>query len=106
MEQEENNLKDDFEKELKDINAASILTPEYKRKKTIIWGVRTIIAIILFVLFWKHHWVRWALIAYIPLNLFSLISIYGWSAILNKKIAKTKIEIDVLEEAIEESKNE
>jgi len=104
--EEKNNLKDSFEKELEKIKGETILSPEYRRKKTIIWGIRTMIAIILFVIFWKHNWIRWLLIAYIPLNLFSLITIYGGNAILNRKINRTRNKIDKMEEFIDENKNE
>lgn len=100
---EENNLKDSFEKELEKIKMETILSPEYKRKKTIVWAVRTVIAICLFFFLWEHKWVRWALIAYIPLNFFSLISIYGGSALLNRKINRTHKKIEALDELINEN---
>ncbi|MEP5341582.1 MAG: hypothetical protein ABJL44_03285 [Algibacter sp.] len=106
MEQDENNLKDSFEKEIEKIKVETILSPEYRRKKTIIWGIRTVISIILFMFFWKHNWVRWLLIAYIPLNFFNLISIYKGNAILNKKIAKTQSKIDEMEEIIDGNQND
>lgn len=106
MKQEENNLKDTFEKELEKIKRETVLSPEFKRKKTILWGIRTIFAVILCVIFWEHNWIRWIAIAYIPLNLFSLLAIYGGKAILNKKIARTKTKIDAIEELLEETKNE
>ena len=102
MNRNEDSLKDSFDKEIKKINQENILSPTYRRKKTIIWGIRTIIAIILFVIFWEYSWVRWVLLAYIPLNIFSLISIHLGSKLLNKKINKTRMKIDELEEKIKE----
>lgn len=103
MEEAENNLKDSFEKELEKIKPDTILSPEYRRKKTIMWAIRTIIAIILFVVFWEHKWVRWGLIAYIPLNLFGLLAIYGGNSFLNKKINRTRKKIDDAERLMDES---
>lgn len=95
-------LKEAFEKELENIQSQTVLSPAYRRKKTIIWAIRTLIAIVLFIIFWKHTWVRWLLIAYIPLNLFSLFSIYGSKALMDKKIEKTRRKIEEAEQLMNE----
>ena len=51
MKQEQNQLKTSFEKELGKIKDEVFLSPEYRKKKTIIWVIRTIIAVVLFVVF-------------------------------------------------------
>lgn len=94
MEQEENDLKHSFEQELEKIKSETILSPEYRKKKTIIWAVRTIIAATLFIFFWEYKYVKWGLIAYIPLNLFSIISIYAGNVFLKRKINKTRSKIE------------
>ncbi len=101
MEQNENSLKDFFEIEVEKVKKETILSPEYRRKKTIIWGIRTFISIILFIIFWKYNWVRWVLIAYIPFNILSLVSIYGVNTILNGKMDKIKKKIDEIEELMD-----
>ncbi|MEP0386695.1 hypothetical protein [Dokdonia sp.] len=106
MEEQEDSLKDAFEKELESIQSETVLSPQYRRRKTIIWAIRTLIAIALFIIFWKHTWVRWALIAYIPLNVFSLFSIYGSKALLDKKINKTRRAIEEAEQIIKEDDEE
>lgn len=106
MEEQEDSLKDAFESELKKIESDTVLSPQYRRRKTVIWAIRTLIVIALFIIFWKHTWVRWFLIAYVPLNLFSLFSIYGSKALLDKKINKTRRAIEEAEQIIEEDEEE
>lgn len=90
-------LKEDFKKELEKFKSETILSPAYRKKKTITWIIRTSIAALFYVLFWEYNWVRWSLILYIPLNLFGLFSIFGWNYLLRKKIAKTNQKIDAIE---------
>lgn len=106
MSEQDPSLKEAFENELENIKSETVLSPAYRRKKTIIWAIRTLIAIVLFVIFWKHTWVRWFLIAYIPLNLFSLFSIYGSKALMNKKIEKTRRKIEEAEQLMDEQDHE
>jgi hypothetical protein len=87
-------VKHQFEKELADIENDPLFTAAYRKKKLITYCIRTIVAIILYVVFWKHQWVRWSLIAYIPLNLFSLFSLIGWRYFLRRKIGRVKGKID------------
>jgi len=103
MEQDQNSLMDSFEKEIEKIKGDTILSAEFRRKKTILWGIRTLIAIILFVIFWEYNWARWALIAYVPLNIFSLLSIYGVNMLMNNKIKRTKDKIEQMEELIDKN---
>lgn len=94
---EEESLKDSFEQELEKIKSNTVLSEDYRRKKFVLWSVRTILAILLYAVFWKYTWVRWSLIAYIPLNLLGLFSIYGVRYLLNKKIAQTRERIEGME---------
>jgi len=104
--EEENNLKESFEAEIEKYKDDTILSPEYRRKKMILWLIRTIIAVILFIVFWEYKWVRWGAILYIPLNLFSLFSIYGFNKILNRKMNRTMNKIDESEDLIESDSEE
>ncbi|MEM6721165.1 MAG: hypothetical protein AAF611_17680 [Bacteroidota bacterium] len=63
-----------------------ILSPAFKRKKIILWFIRTVIAAILFIIFWEYTWVRWALVFYIPLNLFGLYTIYKFDKTVNTQM--------------------
>lgn len=90
----ENNLREEFEKEVEQLQNEGVLSPEYRRRKLIMYAVRTTIAIILYVVFWKHQWVRWSLWAYVPLNLLGLFAIVGSAYFLNKKIERTREKIE------------
>jgi phosphatidylglycerophosphate synthase len=83
-------LKEQFEKELADLPGNQLFSPEYRRRKLITYFIRTAIAVFLYAYFWKYQWVRWSLVVYVPLNLFSLLSIFGWNYFLKRKIERTK----------------
>ena len=83
-------MDEEIKSEFKKIESNKIFTKEFKRKKTIIWCIRTLIAIVLFYIFWEHSWVKWFLILYIPLNLFGLFVIHGGSSFLKRKANKIK----------------
>nr|WP_321234708.1 hypothetical protein [uncultured Psychroserpens sp.] len=99
-------FKQQFEDELKTARENTVLSPEYRRKKLIMYVIRTIIAIVLFYIFWEHQWVKWLLYVYIPLNLIFLVSIFGMPYFLNKKINKTKEQIDELDDLSEDWEEE
>jgi len=96
-----NNLSKEFEKELSKLKDNNISSAEYRKKKLITYSIRTIIATILYLIFWKHQWVRWSLIFYAPINLISFLSIFGWNFLINRKIEKTKRTIENLEQSKE-----
>lgn len=98
MSTEENNLSHSFDQELEKLKATTILSPEYKRKKTIMWFIRTLIATTVFVYFWDTSWVKWALIVYIPLSILNLIVIYGGTAFLNRKFNRTQNKINSMDD--------
>ena len=50
MKQEDDTLKTAFEEELKAIENNPILSAKFRRQKTIMWTIRTLIAIILYIL--------------------------------------------------------
>ncbi|MEM6801658.1 MAG: hypothetical protein AAF696_09670, partial [Bacteroidota bacterium] len=60
-------------------------------------AVRTFIAILLIVSFWKYNWVRWLSILYIPLNLFSLGAILFPAIFLKKKLERAERALKELE---------
>lgn len=95
-----------FGRELEKVQNGKVLSPGFHKKKLIIWCIRTSIALILYAVFWKYAWVRWTLLMYIPLSLFSLLSLYGWTYSLKKKIGKTNLKISEAEDAIRETETE
>ncbi|WP_299223060.1 hypothetical protein [uncultured Psychroserpens sp.] len=91
-------LKQQFEDELEKAKQSSVLSANYRRRKFIMYLVRTMIAVVLIYIFWEQKWVKWALIVYIPLNLFVLFSIFGMPYFLNKKINSTRQKIEELDQ--------
>lgn len=85
--------KDELHKEADELYNTHELPKAYRKKKLIIWFVRTILTIIIYIIFWKYEWVRWTLIAYIPLGLFNLFVLLGWNPLLRKKINRIKQKI-------------
>ena len=97
----EETLKESFDKEFQEIKANTILTPEYRKKKLVVWFIRTTIAIVLATIFWEYNWVKWVFYFYIPLSIISLIIIFGGKYILEKKISKTNSKIKSFEDKLE-----
>lgn len=91
-------MKESFERELEELQKNTVLSPDYRRKGLIKYGIRTSIAIVLYILFWKYDWVRWSLYFYVPLNLLGLFIILGSGAVLQRKIDRVREKIDLLEE--------
>jgi hypothetical protein len=81
-------------KEIDEVSNQERLSPAYKKRKLIIWTVRTVLSVILYILFWRYEWVRWTLVLYVPLALFNLVMILGFNFILDKKINKLRSRID------------
>lgn len=86
----DSSLKSQFDKELSSVPNNVVFSAEYRRKKATLHLIRTAIAAILYLIFWKYSWVRWSLVLYVPLNVFALLSIFGWNYFLKRKIQKNK----------------
>lgn len=99
-------FKQQFEKELKEAQDSPVLSPEFRRKKLMMYLIRTVIAVVLFFVFWDYEWVKWFLYVYIPLNLISLFSIFVVPYFLNKKMSKTQEKIDELDGLVKDSEEE
>ena len=86
--------KEALKKDIDEVYNEFHLSRSYRRKKLVIWTVRTILTIVIYVIFWKYTWIRWTLILYIPLSLFNLFALLGWNLFLRKKTKKLKGKID------------
>ena len=64
----------------------SILNPAYRKCKLILWFVRNALLVLLYVIFWDQEWVRFTLYVTVPLSVLSLVSIFAWQYLLNRKI--------------------
>lgn len=69
---------------LEEVEMKKVFTTRFKKKRFILYFIRTILAIVLYIVFWKYDWVAWSLLVYIPLNLFSLASIFWGKYSLEK----------------------
>ncbi len=96
----EASINDNFKRELEEVAANSILTPEFRRKKLILWFIRTTISVVLYIIFWKYNWVKWTLLLTVPLSLFSLCTIVVMPYFLKRKIENTKAKIEETEKII------
>lgn len=95
--EDKTDLKADFKKEMEKLQQDQIMDPKFRRKKLILWFIRTVLAVILFVWFWETSWVRWILWIYVPLNLLGLFAILGGGYFLKKKVEKVNQKIDGLD---------
>jgi len=78
--------KAELSNDLETIARNPVLSPAYLRRKLWMWLIRAVITSILYVIFWKHEWVRWTLCVTIPLSVLNLLMILLLPSILRKKI--------------------
>ena len=90
MSETNDSMRTHFEKELQEATEGSILSGKERKKKLIIYMIRTSIAAVLYFLLWKHYWVRMSLWLYIPLNLMGLLTMTLMPMILQRKVDKTR----------------
>lgn len=96
-------LSESFKRELDQAKTIKILDPAYRKKKLVYWAIRSTISVVLYVIFWKHNWVKWSLLLTIPLSLFSLFTIIGLPYLLKRKIERTDKKIEETEKLINET---
>lgn len=87
-------MKKQLQKQLEEARGEDFMSPAYRKRKLIMWAIRTVIAIIMYYFLWDVQWVRWTLWLYVPLNLFLPVSLLGGNYFLNKKIEKVSRKID------------
>ena len=90
-------FKERFEDEMLQAQQETFMSPEYRRKKLMMYLIRTLIAVAIFYFLWDQSWIKWALYVYIPLNLLSLLSILLWPYIIKRKMQRTRQRIEELE---------
>jgi hypothetical protein len=56
----ENNetIGDSLKRELDAISTNTILNPEFRKKKLILWAIRTSVSVVLYIIFWKYDWIK------------------------------------------------
>lgn len=93
---------EDLKEELQKLSEDPILSKKYRNKKLVFYIIRTLIAIAIIYFLWDYEWIKWVLYIYVPLNLISLISIFGWNIFLNNRLEKSQKEIDKIINEMEE----
>lgn len=86
--------KEEFKREIDDFYSDNQMPKQYRRKKLVIWFVRTTLTAIIYIIFWKYEWIRWTLLLYVPLSLFNLLTPLGWNFLLRKKTNALKRKIE------------
>jgi ABC-type transport system involved in Fe-S cluster assembly fused permease/ATPase subunit len=97
---------DSFKRELDAVSTNTILDPAFRKKKLILWAIRTSISVVLYIVFWKYDWIKWTLVVTVPLSIFSLFTIIGSPYILKRKIERTNRKIEQTENLIGETQEE
>jgi len=87
---------EDLKNELQKLSEDPGLSKAYRNRKLILYFIRTLIAIVIIYFLWDYEWINWVLYIYIPINLISLISIFGWNIFLNKRIKTTQRKLNDL----------
>lgn len=93
----EETLNESIKRELEILSNSPILMKEYRQKKLLLWLVRTLMTILIYVLFWEYNWVKWTLLITVPLSLFSLFTILGSGYFLKRKIERLKHKLKDME---------
>ncbi|PTX61936.1 hypothetical protein C8N46_10333 [Kordia periserrulae] len=91
-----------------DYDYASIikLSRQFRLRKLVGWAIRTAIVIILCISFWEYAWVKWALVFYIPLNLFGLYAILKVTNTVDTKIEEVMLKLEEFEALLAEEEEE
>ncbi|MBV7268985.1 hypothetical protein [Winogradskyella luteola] len=95
---------EDLRKELQRLSKDPIISKKYRNIKLFSYLIRTFIAVVIIYFLWYYEWIKWVLYIYIPINLISLISIFGWNLFLNKRIKKSQLQIEEVISTIDEER--
>jgi hypothetical protein len=96
----------EYYKRLEHIRSNSILSPVYRRKKILLWVLRTLIVSVIYILLWKYSWIRWTLWITVPICVLNIVSIFTWKYLLQQKINKNKIELAEMEAALKKKREQ
>ena len=91
-----------LEEELEKIEVSGQASPAFFKKKLIAYVIRTILAIAIFFFLRDESWIMWAIIAYIPINLFGLYMILSIKKKVDQRLADITEKLNAIEEASDE----
>jgi hypothetical protein len=86
-------LKRKLESELAELRSFDVLDPFFRKKKILIWFIRTNIAFFIYMMLWDYYWIRWTLLVYVPMNLASIASLFLARYFLSRKISSLEIRL-------------
>ncbi|WP_196888140.1 hypothetical protein [Aureivirga sp. CE67] len=86
--------KEEIQQGFEDASLDEKFTPEFRKKKLIIWFVRGIISVIVYYFIWDYSWTKWLLMVHIPLAAINLFMILFLHKIMKNKLEKVKSRLD------------
>ncbi len=92
--------KQGIQQDFDEMRKNEIFTPEYKRARLRAWGIRTLLSVALYAIFWKYAWVRWSLWVSVPLTVLSLVMVIGMPYLLKRRLEKFEKEMKEIEAQI------
>lgn len=95
------NLRAELQREIEKAEGEAIFFPEYRRRRLILWAIRTTILAILYIIFWRYEWVRWTLVVSVPLSILFLVSLLVGPRLLRRKIERVQEAIDRIPDEVE-----
>lgn len=72
--------------ELAEAKVMQLLDPKVRKKKLIIWVIRFILTIVIYIYFWHVSWLKWTLFLMVPLTLFNLFMITVFPLKMQKRM--------------------
>lgn len=88
------NFKNETKAELNELLNSEVFDKIYLRKKIIALVIRTLLSIILYIIFWKYNWVKWVLVIHLPLFILNLWLVFKMPNKLKSKIEKLDSKLD------------
>ncbi len=95
-----------YQERLDYIRSNSILAPAYLRRKILFWILRTGIAALVYLIFWKFSWVRWTLVITVPISILNITSVFTWKYLLREKLRRNEQELAELENTLRNNPEE
>ena len=96
-------MKGPFEKEFDAVAPMAEAVRLRGRRSFVLWFVRWAITVALYVIFWKHEWVRWTLLLTVPLGLFALYLAYKNAFVLPKRMENLRARVQDVDRTASEA---
>ena len=87
-------FKESLKKDLDDAVAPYRMSSSAQKKKLVLWCIRQTLSVLIYAVLWDYAWVRWTLLATIPLAAFSLVYTLTFNYWIERRIQRAKSRID------------